>query len=233
MSRIAAKATTIKARSNPARRPQLADPDATVLIPNADYMQAVRQVLGLIELDPCSSPKAQVAIEAQGWYRADQASAALAEPWAGRTFLHPHPEGTTGRLQVQKLIRDYLSDRVPAAIILSQRPDLLRSEPLLLSFPWLLHYNRLSHWQWNPIEQKLVRHSPSFNSVTHYLPPKDGSYFSDAALEKFAACFERWGRVVMADDLGAGDWQQQALIATRRMPIPPVLTTTRVNRHDG
>jgi len=225
----------LRLRNNPARSASITDLDATILVPDASYVDAVLAVLGRIDLDPCSSPKAQAQIRAQGWYRADQAEAALAEPWSGRVFLHPHPNARLGRLQIQKLIRDYLGGRVSEAIILGNRIDMLRSEPLLLSFPFVLHIQRLPHWMWKPDDPtgpRLVRHSPSFNSVSHYLPEKDGSCFDDAALARFHAAFRRYGRFILAEDYDGDDWQRQVLAASRRMPIPPVLTAARLNRHE-
>jgi hypothetical protein len=221
----------LKLRANPARSAVIGDLDGTILVPDASYIDAVLAVLGRIDLDPCSSPKAQSMIRAQGWFRADQAEAALAEAWSGRVFLHPHPNARLGRLQIQKLLRDYLADRVTEAIVLGNRMDMLRSEPLLLSFPFVLHIQRLPHWLWDTDKQKLIRHSPSFNSVTHYLPAKDGSCFDDGALGRFHSAFSRYGRFILSEDYDGDDWQQQVLLASRRMPIAPVLTAARVNRH--
>lgn len=220
----------LRVRPAGTRRGRLTDPDGTVLIPPEDYINAVRKTLGLIDLDPCSTATAQQAIDALGWYRAEEAEAALAEPWAGRVFLHPHPDGIIARYQLQKLLRDYLADRVTAAVILIGKSDWLRAEPLLLSFPFLFHYRRLSHWRWLSSTQELVRINPSFNSVTLYLPAKrNGTHFDDEALARFVEAFSPFGRVLLTEDLGE-DWEQHALLATRRMPIRPVLTTNRIER---
>ena len=214
------------------RRSALADPEAAVLIPPDTYIQAVRSVLGVIDLDPCSTSAAQQAIDAQGWYRASEAEAALAEPWAGRVFLHPHPDTLIARFQLQKLLRDYLADRVTAAIILCGRTDWLRSEPLLLSFPFLLHYKRLPHWKVEPCSdgtRSLTRINPSFNSVTISLPAKDGTHFDEDALNRFLEAFSPFGRIILAEDLGEA-WEQHALTASQRMPVAPVLPVQHLER---
>jgi len=221
----------LKLRANPARTAAITDLDGTILVPDGSYLDAVLSVLGRIDLDPCSSPKAQAQIRAQGWFRADQAEAALAETWSGKVFLHPHPNARLGRLQIQKLLRDYLADRVTEAIVLGNRFDMLRSEPLLLSFPFVLHIKRLPHWRWDKESQKLIRMHPSFNSVSHYLPAKSGNCFADEALNRFHGAFSQYGRFVLAEDFDGDDWQQQVLLASRHMHIPPVLTAARVNRH--
>lgn len=213
------------------RRTVLPDPDGTILVPPAHYLDAVRRVLGIIDLDPCSTPIAQQAIDAQGWYRAEDATAALAEPWAGRVFLHPHPDNAIARYQLQKLLRDYLADRVTAAVILTGRTDWLRCEPLLLSFPFLLHYKRLFHWRWNRNTETLERLNPSNNFATLYLPAKKGGHFDDDKLQLFSETFSPFGRVILAEDTGDG-WEQDALLATARMPIKPLLTTVRLDRYN-
>ena len=210
-------------------RAHLERPDEQVLIPPAAYLDACRRTLGSIDLDPSSSASAQRSIDAQAWYRAEQATAALAEPWSGRVLLHPHPCVVVGRYQVQKLVRDYLADRVAAAIILGGRGDYLRQEPLLLSFPFLIHYRRLTFWRCDA-SGNLTLHTPSHNTITHYLPAKDGHSFDEARLAVFLEAFSPFGRVVLAEDFG-DDWQQDALLATARMPIKPVLTRSRLDRY--
>lgn len=206
------------------------NPDEHVLIPPEPYLQAVRKTLRIIDLDPCSTERAQRTIDALAWYRATDAPAALAEPWTGKVFLHPHWNQNTARFQIQKLIRDYLADRVQAAIVLSPRMEWLRTEPLLLSFPFLIHYKRLPQWRWSEKEQKLERINPSFSSFTLYLPQRDGRHFDDERLAAFIDAFAPYGRAILSEDFGEG-WQQQAILATRRMSIKPVLTETKLDRY--
>lgn len=213
------------------RREILPDPETTILIPPVHYLDAVRRVLGIIDLDPCSTSHAQQMIDAQGWYKAEDATAALAEPWNGRVFLHPHPDNSVARFQLQKLLRDYLADRVTAALILTGRSDWLRCEPLLLSFPFLIHYKRLFHWRWNRSADALERISPSNNHITLYLPPKRGGHFDDSAIARFCETFSPFGRPILAEDLGDG-WEQDALLATARAPIKPLLTSVRLDRYN-
>lgn len=213
------------------QKPADFDPDTTILIPPDPYIQAVRTTLGVIDLDPCSSSVAQKIIEAQGWYKANEAEAALAQPWSGRVFLHPHPHSSIARRQLQKLLRDYLSDRVEAAVILANKIDWLRSEPLLLSFPFLFHYRRQAYYRCLPGSHELVNFNPSFNSFTLYLPAKEGAtHFDDVALDRFTHAFSPIGRIVLAEDLGE-DWGQHALRATQRMRMQPVLPVAQLDRY--
>lgn len=213
-----------------ATRSALPDQESAVLIPCPDYLNAVRQTLGLIDLDVCSSAQAQKSIDAMNWFPADEAEAALAEPWFGRVFFQPHPKPLIARYQLQKLLRDYLADRVSQAILHLRNADWLRQEPLLCSFPFLFHYRRLTHFRFNPDTGRQERHSPSFNSLTVYLVPKIGAHFDESALAKFIEAFGPFGRVILAEDLG-DEWQQQALLSTRRMPVKPLLTETRIDRY--
>ena len=223
---------TAAARRSSIRSGQLEDPDSTILIPPASYIDAVRRTLGVIDLEPCSTSRAQASIDAQGWYRAEDASAALAENWTGRVFLHPHPNSAIARYQLQKLMRDYLADRVSSAVILAGKSDWLRQEPLLLSFPFLLHYRRLPHWRFDRDSEELVRVNPSFNSVSIYLPAKSGSHFNEERLALFIESFSSYGRVIIAEDLG-DDWEQDALLASSRFPIKPILTQARLERYNA
>lgn len=53
----------------------------------APYLEAVRQVLGTIDLDPASSDAAQAVVQATRYFTAKDT--AFAHAWAGRVFLNP------------------------------------------------------------------------------------------------------------------------------------------------
>jgi len=205
-------------------------PTADVLIPPPDYVAAVRKTLRIIDLDPCSTQHCQNRVEALRWVPAEDHKSSLASEWSGHVFLHPHPVASIARLQVQKLLLDYLGRRVKSAILLLQRFDFMRSEPLLLSFPWLLHYVRLTQQRFNVASNELVPFYPSNNTTTIYLPETDGVHYCDAAINRFLSAFDTYGRIIIAEDLNQ-DWQQGALLASRRMSLKPLLTETRITRH--
>lgn len=203
--------------------------ESTVLVPPLDYIAIVRAALLTIDLDPCSSDAAQDRIGAQQWFTAADHRAAAAATWSGRVFLHPHPLAAVARGQIQKLLLHYLHRQVSGAVLLLQNPDFLRTEPLLLSFPFLFHYNRLTQSRLHNGE--LIPHYPSSNTLTVFLPPLDeASRFDAAAIGRFQEASLNLGRLVIGEDLGQ-DWQQGALLATRRMRHRPLLTETRINRH--
>ena len=212
-------------------RAKLSNPDSQILIPADDYIAAVRRTLRVIELDPSSSAKAQLHIDAQSWYRAEDAMAVLAQPWSGRTFFHPHPQAKIARYQLQKLLKDYLADRITEAVLLIPRAEWFMQEPLLLSFPFLFHYRQLRMVRFDAANQCLKRCYINGLSATVYLPKKDnGVYFNDEAMHRFAESFSPLGRAILPEDLGAS-WDQHAVLASSRAHIKPVLYTPTINRH--
>lgn len=193
-----------------------------MLIPPMVYVDAVRKVLAAIDLDPCSTEAAQTIIDATAWYPAANARAAMLEAWFGRVFLQPHPNSKLARLQVQKLLRDYLCDRVPAAILHLRNLELLRVEPLLLSFPICLHYRRMPMQRWNTDLQVMQRFAPPFPSLTIYLPQRHQVEIDADCLERFAANFHPFGRPILAETLHP-DWESDAVPATSNFRPRPIL----------
>ena len=77
-----------------------------------DLIEAARDCMGGIDLDPASSEKAQEAVRAERFYTAEDDG--LSQPWAGRVFLNPPYESKLVGPFVGKL----LSEPVKQAIIL-------------------------------------------------------------------------------------------------------------------
>ena len=76
------------------------------------YVEAARQVLCGIDLDPASHAEAQLTVRAQRYY--DAAHDGLARAWDGRVFLNP-PGGLVRQFWGH-LVAHVLTGRVPAAI---------------------------------------------------------------------------------------------------------------------
>jgi hypothetical protein len=75
-------------------------------------LAVAREVMGAIDLDPCSCAEAQTNVRATRWYGV--ADDGLARPWAGRVFVNP-PGDRRGHLPKQfwrKLVSEVLAGRV-------------------------------------------------------------------------------------------------------------------------
>lgn len=85
------------------------------------YIEAVRKVLGRIDLDPASCPEAQQVVQARQYYTWEKDG--LSQSWSGRVFLNP-PYGKTGSqsnqaLWLQRLVQEYKVGNVIEAILLT------------------------------------------------------------------------------------------------------------------
>lgn len=82
-----------------------------------EYIQAAREVLGVIDLDPASSLSAQAAIKAQAFFTPKDDG--LSKAWQEKVWLNP-PYSQPFIVQfIEKLIREYLNGHVTEAILLT------------------------------------------------------------------------------------------------------------------
>lgn len=80
-----------------------------------EYIEAARDILGEIDLDPASNPTAQQIIEAKLHYTKD--TNGLAHEWRGKVWMNP-PWGRICADFVSKLVRHYETGDVTEAILL-------------------------------------------------------------------------------------------------------------------
>jgi phage N-6-adenine-methyltransferase len=82
-----------------------------------DILDLARAVLGVIDLDPASSDKAQLSVQAKEYFTAEDSD--LDKEWYGRVWLNPPYAAPLIRQFVSKLVNEYQSGRVSAAIMLT------------------------------------------------------------------------------------------------------------------
>jgi phage N-6-adenine-methyltransferase len=83
----------------------------------AEYIEAVREALSAIDLDPASSDKAQETVKAASYFTI--ADDGLSKEWRGRVWLNPpYSRGMISQF-ITKLVGDYSSGAVQSAILLT------------------------------------------------------------------------------------------------------------------
>lgn len=83
----------------------------------AEYIDAAREVMGGIDLDPASCEFAQETVKADRFYSKDQDG--LAQPWKGRVWLNPPFESALIGPFIAKLLSEYQSGAVQQAIVIT------------------------------------------------------------------------------------------------------------------
>jgi hypothetical protein len=147
------------------------------------YVEAVREVLGDIDLDPASCALANETVRASEYYDIERDG--LSRPWHGRVFCNPPYGRQVCALFVAKAVKEYRSGRVEALILLLNGYgfDAAWFQPLwdgLLCFTD--HRIRFR----SPTRPE-GDGGPSFGSVFVYLGPDP---------DRFARVFSRFGTVV-------------------------------------
>lgn len=153
------------------------------------YIQAVREVLGTIELDPASCPEAQQTVQAKHYYTLEEDG--LSKPWSGKVFLNP-PYGKTGSqsnqaLWSQRLIQEYEAGNVTEAILLTNAQTAEKWFQPLWQFPICFTHHRI---KFETVMGKKTQ--PTHGNAFTYL-----GYEPD----KFERIFCQFGRCVYAKHL--------------------------------
>jgi ParB family chromosome partitioning protein len=151
------------------------------------YVDAAREVLGSIDLDPASSAAANEVVRAKQFYSATDDG--LAQPWYGRVFLNP-PYGTSApkgsATFVPKLVTEYQSGRTTAAVLLTSAHG-TDTEWFSLLWDYTLCFtdHRLAFWNEDGDSA-----GPTFGSAFTYLGP-DRDAFAHV-FGAFGAIVVRW-----------------------------------------
>jgi ParB family chromosome partitioning protein len=81
------------------------------------YIEAARQVLGIIDLDPASNQQAQATVSAERFFTKDDDG--LTQEWHGRVWLNPPYAQPLIANFVDKMVSERISGRVTAGIMLT------------------------------------------------------------------------------------------------------------------
>lgn len=92
------------------------EPDGDEHYTPVEYLEAAREVMGEIELDPASCDIAQERVQALKYYTKDDDG--LAQMWRGRTWLNPPFSRGLGTKFAAKLLEEFNARRVPQAVFL-------------------------------------------------------------------------------------------------------------------
>lgn len=97
------------------------------------FVEASREVLETIDLDPASSTEANITVQAEKIYTKEDDG--LERDWLGRVFMNP-PYGKEGPKFVAKLVKDYEAGNVSEAILLvsAYSTDTKWFQPLLENY---------------------------------------------------------------------------------------------------
>ena len=146
-----------------------------------EILDAARQVLGLIDLDPASNPNANNVVQAKTFYTIKDNG--LAQQWRGTIFLNPPYAQPLVTQFCQKLADSVRSGAVPSAIVVlnnsteTKHFDVLAAEAAALCFPT----GRVRFWKPNQTSDR-----PMQGQVLVYLGSEPG---------RFCEVFSRFGVV--------------------------------------
>lgn len=153
------------------------------------YIEAAREVMGHIDLDPASCETAQQWIEAGSFYTEQQDG--LSQDWFGHVWLNPPYSKTDGRsnqdMWSQYLIREYEEGNVSEAVLLVKAAlGYEWFENLWWNWPTCFARRRLSFIKADGTDDGQSKQATAFI----YLGPN---------VERFKAVFGQFGRVIMPE----------------------------------
>lgn len=148
----------------------------------AEYIEAAREVMGGIDLDPASSDTAQEAIKATAYFTAK--TNGLDKPWNGRIWLNPPFSMPLIEQFVEKLLEEWVAGRVSQATVVTNNAT---------DTGWfhaLLAQSKLACLTKGRVK--------FYSSSSEIMTPRQGQvffYFGNQS-EKFSTKFAKFGAVV-------------------------------------
>lgn len=157
----------------------------------ARYVEAAREVLGGIDLDPASSSAANETVHARRFYT--EGDDALRKRWRGRVWLNP-PYSLAGEF-IKKLIAEFDAGRVTAAIAVANGMAFpsVWFQPLF-DYPICFTNHRVR------FENPLIENTGAQPTGTAFV------YFGHD-FDAFVDCFAEFGRIVK--DPTGREWQKR------------------------
>ena len=179
----------------------------------ADYLPYIHDLLGEVDLDPCSTHDANLQfLQAKKIYTLDDDGLNTQDPWTGKTYLFPPTYGRCSYnkkrgswrwstrsginskhpsvIWFRRLHREWKLRNIPEALFYTTYPEMLRTCPEVWDFPMCFPKDRarLIHGK-----KYFVNKTPMFWGYFVYLPPI--KYGFDQA-DRFKEIFEPLGRVI-------------------------------------
>lgn len=112
----------------------------------AEYIEAARAVLGVIDLDPASNDEAQAVVQAARYYTADDDG--LDQPWYGRVWLNPPYSMPLIQKFTKRAIDAYENLEIESAIILTNNcTDAGWFHALMQAYPVCFTRGRIGFWR--------------------------------------------------------------------------------------
>lgn len=169
--------------------PCLVSSDSTEWYTPKEYVNAARQVMGSIDVDPASNDMANVVVRAAMYYTKE--TNGYDKPWHGNVWLNP-PYGYDGKRPnqsrwTQRLIEQFQAGTTQQAILLVNSKTGDRWFQPLYDYPICFPAHRIKFWTPNGVQV-----GTPMSSAIVYLGPN---------IEKFYNVFHRFGRVVRAYDI--------------------------------
>ena len=148
----------------------------------APYVEAAREVMGSIDLDPASHPMANDIVKAARYFTIEEDG--LAQSWSGNVWLNP-PYGGLSAEFVSRAVEGYTVGRISAATILvsAHATDADWFQPLF-SYPLCSTHHRIGFYS---SETLAAASGATHGSVFAYLGPH---------IQRFASVFAKFGAVV-------------------------------------
>jgi hypothetical protein len=149
----------------------------------ACYVNAAREVMGSIDLDPASSALANTVVQATSYYDAN--SNGLDKPWSGRVWLNP-PYCRTGHKSNQeiwtcRLIQQYEAGITTQAVLLVNASTDTGWFQRLWEYPICFTNHRINFWSLHHQQG-----GPTHGSVFVYF---------GSSIDRFVTIFRRFGVV--------------------------------------